>query len=39
MFVCGFDFHFGKKGIIDVHVLQENKSFDVTVIEEYRKMH
>ena len=33
--VCGFDFHFGKKGMGDVHVLQENKSFDVTVIEEY----
>ena len=33
--VCGFDFHFGKKGMGDVHALQENKSFDVTVIEEY----
>lgn len=24
-----------EKGMGDVHVLQENKSFDVTVIEEY----
>lgn len=33
--VCGFDFHFGKKGMGNVHILQENKLFDVTVVEEY----